>query len=324
MRGLRTLWLSLATGFILFFYSERLFWTVLRPDESLAENVVTWLAYSLLAYIFLCAVKWARARAGLFLAGALFGWLCEGTLAGTLYGTEPSAPLPLCISHTGLSWHALISVMVGWYGVRWTLLQNNLRRTLQLTTGIGLFWAIWAVFPLQENPPLVTSIPGFLKGALLTTLPLVFAYWLHDRCHPEEFTPNPIALGGCALLLAMAFAGQVAALGILPLLILPPLLLLLRASLRAHRASEEGADFLLSLSGPIADWNYIALTWMPLAATLGYALGSGLATLPLPPLIYLVLAVAGFVALARCLKAVWGTKGGSPDADERRLSRARS
>ncbi|MBI3926813.1 MAG: hypothetical protein HY319_14840 [Armatimonadetes bacterium] len=309
MRTLRTLGLVLATGFILFFFSERLFWTVLRPDESLGDNIATWLAYSLVGYIFLCAIHGFQVRtpAALFLTGALFGWLIEGTLGGTLYGTEGSAPLPLCISSTALSWHALISVMVGWYGIRSILLQNHLLKTLQLTTGIGLFWATWAIFPLQETPPLVTSVPDFWKGALMTTLALGFAYWLYDCCHPEGFRPNRLALGTCALLLGVAFAGQVACLGILPLLILPPLVLLVGLALRSHRQSGEGANLLVSMCGPLAGWNYLALMWLPLSATLGYALAlsSGLVTWPLPQLIYLLLAATGFVALAWCLRAVW-------------------
>jgi hypothetical protein len=38
----------LATGYILFFYSERVFWSFLRPGDKLADLLLGWLTYSLL------------------------------------------------------------------------------------------------------------------------------------------------------------------------------------------------------------------------------------------------------------------------------------
>jgi hypothetical protein len=78
---------------------------------------VTWLAYSTLAYLFLATVRLFRADDvwSVYLAGAVYGWLTEGGLIHTLYGTEESAPFPISLIITGVSWHALISVLVGWY-----------------------------------------------------------------------------------------------------------------------------------------------------------------------------------------------------------------
>ena len=53
---------ALATGYILFVFSERLFWTVWRPNDQLLDLTITWLAYSVVAYLFLAAVAWSRAR----------------------------------------------------------------------------------------------------------------------------------------------------------------------------------------------------------------------------------------------------------------------
>ena len=88
---------ALATGYILFAFSERMFWTVWRPGDRLAELIITWLAYSVAAYLFLAAVSSFRANDvwSVFLAGALYGWIVEGGLIHTLYGTEPSAPFPV-------------------------------------------------------------------------------------------------------------------------------------------------------------------------------------------------------------------------------------
>ena len=112
--------LALGAGYILFFCSERLFWSVFKPGDSVSELAVTWLAYSTIAYWFLALIRWFEAESAraVLLAGACYGWMTEGMLVGTLYGTEDSAPFPLSVVCTGLSWHALISVGVGWYAVQ--------------------------------------------------------------------------------------------------------------------------------------------------------------------------------------------------------------
>ena len=106
----------LATGYILFFYSERLFWSFPRPGDTFADLLLTWVVYSLLAWVFLLLVRQCRIAAfpALFLAGAVFGWLAEGVVVDTMYGNKDN-PFPASISFTGLAWHALISVGVGWY-----------------------------------------------------------------------------------------------------------------------------------------------------------------------------------------------------------------
>jgi hypothetical protein len=63
----------LATGYILFFYSERVFWSFLRPGDKFADLLLGWLMYSLLAWVFLLLVRQCRIAAfpALFLAGAV-------------------------------------------------------------------------------------------------------------------------------------------------------------------------------------------------------------------------------------------------------------
>src|SRR5688572_30650297 len=72
-RLLRNLLLALATGFILFVFSERIFWSVWRPGDSFADLAMTWLAYSVVAYLFLAVVAWSRADDcwTVFLAGTV-------------------------------------------------------------------------------------------------------------------------------------------------------------------------------------------------------------------------------------------------------------
>jgi hypothetical protein len=123
---------ALATGYILFVFSERIFWAVWWPGSTIAELAITWLAYSAVAYLFLSVMQWSRADDlwSVFLAGAIYGWLVEGGLADTLYGTQPSAPFPTSISITGLSWHALISVLVGWWATGRALANGSTSRMI--------------------------------------------------------------------------------------------------------------------------------------------------------------------------------------------------
>ena len=49
---MKTLMATLATGFVLVYFSELLFWARLRPDDSLPSWLSTWIAYSLVAQAF--------------------------------------------------------------------------------------------------------------------------------------------------------------------------------------------------------------------------------------------------------------------------------
>jgi hypothetical protein len=48
---------NLAAGFLMFFFSERLFWTVFKPGDQIVDLVITWLAYSVLGCVFLNILK---------------------------------------------------------------------------------------------------------------------------------------------------------------------------------------------------------------------------------------------------------------------------
>src|SRR5687767_11259071 len=154
-RFLSNLGVNLSAGFLLFFFSERLFWTVFKPGDTVFDLVITCLAYSVLACVLLNILKRFQVRNiwRVALAGAVYGWLAEGALVGTLYGTESSAPFPLSIVQTALSWHMLISVMVGWHFLREAVRQGALVKTALISAGVGVFWAAWAPFQWRETPP---------------------------------------------------------------------------------------------------------------------------------------------------------------------------
>jgi hypothetical protein len=52
---------------------------VWRPGDSVPDLIVTWLAYSTLAYLFLATDWLFRVNDiwSLYLAGAIYGWLTE-------------------------------------------------------------------------------------------------------------------------------------------------------------------------------------------------------------------------------------------------------
>ena len=75
----KRLLLAFSTGYILFFFSERVFWSMARPGDTPVDYLLTPLLYALLAYIFLIVVDEFRVRNiwAVFIAGAAFGWIGE-------------------------------------------------------------------------------------------------------------------------------------------------------------------------------------------------------------------------------------------------------
>lgn len=73
----------------------------------------------------------------MFLVGAFFGWLVEGVFAMTLFGAE-GILFPFTISWTGLAWHAIISVVLGWYVLQQAL-THSFKRTAWVSGMLGIF-----------------------------------------------------------------------------------------------------------------------------------------------------------------------------------------
>ena len=139
MTAPRRVLLFLANGYILVFFSELAFWGSYDPvGMAPAQFLLTWLAYSVLAHILLAVVEQFQVSTiwSVFLAGSVYGWMVEGVLGQTLYGT-PEFPFPITVSWTGLAWHALISVLVGWFLARRTLRENAWRKMTRLACLIG-------------------------------------------------------------------------------------------------------------------------------------------------------------------------------------------
>jgi hypothetical protein len=222
----RNVGLALGAGYILFFCSERLFWSVFKPGDSVSELAVTWLAYSTIAYWFLALIERFEAESAraVLLAGACYGWMTEGMLVGTLYGTEDSAPFPFSVVCTGLSWHALISVGVGWYAVQNCCRRGRSVSLLGWAVLLGVFWGIWATFLWSEKPPVRATVGAFAGHAFVMGLLFFASHTAVCRLDARRFHARPFGLVLTGGILLVFYAQQVKTLGVRPLVVLPVLL----------------------------------------------------------------------------------------------------
>lgn len=187
-RILRNIALALVTGYIFFYFGERVFWSFPHPGDTLISNVLAWFLYSFAAYATLIVIEYFKVRTwwSLFLAATFFGWLTEGVFAMTLFGVE-GLPFPITVSWTGLGWHALIDVFIGWYLMLTFLSKNQYVKITLVALALGLFWGLWSLAWALETPPIGITPDIFLLHGLLTTLFLGVSYYLFFRLRPTEF-----------------------------------------------------------------------------------------------------------------------------------------
>ena len=273
MRTIKNILLVLSTGYIFFLFSELLFWARKRPDDSLGEWMITWLAYSLMAFVFLLIVSYFKVNNiwALFLAGAVFGWLGEGIVVQTTYES-----LPLSISFTALAWHALITVWIGWYAIRKSLRASNPFSTLKLSLTIGLCYGLWAIMWWLEPDGGVSSVAEFAVFSIAAVILAIPAYWLADWSSSESFHPNRWASIVILGLFALMFFFVVVPTVPLAIIILPILLGLAYLGLRWNRSSGTEGSMLTSFNDPAPVWKYLSLLGIPVAGVSFYALAASL------------------------------------------------
>jgi hypothetical protein len=292
MNLLRRAAASLSAGYILMFYSERVFAARFSPENTPLDLLLTWLVYSLLAFLFLAALEVSRARRWtiIFLCGAVFGWMDEGALAHTMFQT-----FPLYLSWTGLAWHALISVLIGWYLMRRAILEWPLWRGLLLAAGIGFAWGFWALWWPEDIGALI-SPADFLRHAGLTGLGLVAAHAAYETTQPVAFRPTPgewIVVGAFFLLW---FAFVTVPTVPVSLLILPPLMAVtVYALLRAGRSARHETLF-QALRGRFPLNGVLVIAAVPLTASLTYLAGHALVGyLPANVIVLVITLPLGFI-----------------------------
>lgn len=254
--------LTLAVGYVLFFYSEMMFWARWRSEDTPSGLMITWLIYSVLAFFVLLLAS--RFKAGdiysVFLVGAIFGWLVEGVVVQTVY-----TDFPFGIVWTPLAWHALISVLIGIYLAGKALSEWETRDSLLFFVLLGAFWGFWASYWKLEGGYAV-GLRDFALYAFFSTIPLLPSYAVIHKLALEEFKPTRAEIGSfTAVLLFFAFFTFLA----VPFsaLLLPPLIGITLYVLRRLKRKSFFSDY-----GGVEISRYPMLLLMPVSALLVYAL----------------------------------------------------
>lgn len=275
---------ALCSGYIIVYYGELVFWaTPDREGMNAVGIIATWLVYSIMAYPFLCVVSLFKVRSvwAVFLAGSFYGWFEEGIIVQAMYGS-PDTPFPMSISFTGLAWHALIGVWVGWYLVRRVLAQNKYPTTIVLACGIGLFYGLWGIFWWNEPPQAMKVLLDtgrkdmlfihFALYAFATTALLVLTHWLYDRVRVTEFKPSKIELWTFGVLTLLYYVFVTVPAAPKAIWVLPPLMGVTCWALFKNRRAETRPDAIVAFTQKMKLLNYLLLLFIPLVASAIYFL----------------------------------------------------
>lgn len=249
-------------------WSESWFYGRWRTEDTAIGFVQTVVAYGLVVQLVRFVVdRWRVAASGrgawarVFLAGSLYGWLVEGVIVTTVIDD-----LPASLSYTGLAWHALFTVLLGWWWVPRVLELRTAGSLLRLAV-LGLGVGIWAGFwEFEEGSS--TPVVEYALFALLTTVAYaagVALWWaLRSRARPS--------LGGTAvaivLLAALAVLNGIAN----PLTVVGPALVALALVALIHTAPQRLDVPPLSTAGPTPWRSLWRLLIVPVTATGVFAL----------------------------------------------------
>jgi hypothetical protein len=306
MKIIKNTLLVLSTGYMFVYFSEHLFWARIRPDDSLGSWMGAWIAYSFLAFIFLTLVTCFKVNDiwGLFLAGAAFGWLAEGVIVQTTYES-----LPLSISFTGLAWHALITIWIGWYALQKSFFSPASFPTLKLSAVIGACYGLWAIAWWFEPDGGISSVAGFATFSLVTTVLVILAYWLANWSASEPFRPDRWVIILISGLFGMYFLFVAVPAKPVAIVILPILLALVYSGLRRDRLTTADDSTMNILKGPVPAWKFLSLLAIPATGILIYALAL---TLNLQWqtnwILYLITTPLGFILFGVSLYKSWRNK----------------
>lgn len=319
MGFVRRILTALATGYVLYFFSETMFWGRFNPETPQHEFIASWIVYSLFAYMMLTVISRFHVRSfwSLFLAGAVYGWIGEGIYVQTMYDN-----FPLHISFTGLAWHALLSVCAGWYLLRHTLAHGSALRLALLSIAWGLFWGLWSVFWWIELGT-KTPLEDYIAYATLAGVLLVIALFVENLVQPKEFGSSaweawPL-VGIAALWFCYVTIPNTRIVGLPPftapisILVLPPLLGVVFYALRTNRRSEPQPDVLFELKSNPPFYRYLIVLLIPFTTITVYSFlwdkSQGLLT---NWVVFILTTPAGFIFLGLSLYKVLNREIPSP------------
>lgn len=258
------------SGLILWVISERIFWSLFRPDDLSPMLLVGIIPYTIATYCVFLAMQYFRVStvAGVFLLGALYGWLVEGVVAMTVFGAE-GIPLPFSLSWTGLSWHMLFSVVIIWWWHR-ALMRRGFIPALALSVGLGVFWGMWSMTWFLETPPIINDVGQYFVHALGVTALMVLGHFLMNR-FVIAFTAPKVEIGIILAIVTVYFCAITVTFTTgLALIVIPALAALLYFALRQSRAKYEVSTVLMQLTEKVPMARVLTLFAAPLIATLMY------------------------------------------------------
>jgi hypothetical protein len=298
---------------ILVVFSEKVYWYI--QGYGFLELL---LYYFFPTYVFLWAIEAFRVRrwAPLFLAAALYGFLVEGVLTPVLY--EDGLLGLFHVSYTSLAWHALVSVLFGWYWLRRLLIQGDDRRIMLWSAVFGLFWGLWSLaYWLPENLDDAELLAeGFILGkwpvgafaiyALLFTAALAISHLALARGYWQaSFKPSRYEIGAAWLAIIAYFIVEVVLAVPFAPVKLGALLALVFLPLWMNRQREPAGSLLAELAKPVAEKKVVLLFVMPLAAIVVYGLAfflqpdeNTLRLMSALPLVWIPTIVGGILFLA--------------------------
>jgi len=298
---------------ILVVFSEKAYWYI--HGYAFLELL---LFYFFPTYIFLWAIEAFRVRrwAPLFLSAALYGFLVEGVLASVLY--EDGLLGLFHVSYTSLAWHALISVLFGWYWLRRLLIQGNDRRIITWSAIFGLFWGLWSlVYWLPENlndPELLAGdfilgmwpVGAFAVFTLLFTAVLAISHLALERGYWQaSFKPSRYEIGFVWLAIIAYFITSIAIAIPFATAKLGALLALVLLPLWVNRQREPEGSLLADLAKPVVEKKVVLLFIMPIAAIVVYGLAfmlqpeaDTIRLMSATPLIYIPTILGGILFVA--------------------------
>jgi hypothetical protein len=279
----------LGAGAVSWAWSEVGFWARFRVDDSPVGWVITWLAYSLVVAVVLRVVRRFPLRTApqVVLVGALYGWLVEGVVAATVYG-----PLPVSLVWTGVAWHGLLTVAVGWI-----LLPRAVRRggprAVAWCALVGTVWGLWSAgwwssAPDEGQVLARPDLPSYVAFVAVVTAVAMLGYAVMSRCAPQP-DERPARWSLVAVLLVLAVWWVLTVVVAVPWapVVLVLLVALVWASLRRLEAGaatgatvgqHDSAEEPVLGWTPGIPWRSLApLVALPVAALATYALLSPLA-----------------------------------------------
>lgn len=304
----------LGSSLVMWAVSERAFWSMMRPDENVFFIALGLLPYFIATYLVFLAVQYFKVST-LFefvLMGALYGWLIEGIVAMTLFGSG-GIVFPITISWTGLAWHMLLSVvvMLFWHH---RVLARSFLGSAAFAVAFGLFWGIWSMTWFFETPPVVNPIPLFAVHAGFVVALMMFGHWLLGRRTVTAFLPPRMEWIPFVVIAGLYFCFVTIPFIGVSALVLPLLFLLLAMPLLLSRKRHDAPHILPLLTTRVSIMNLASFILTPVVATILYALMTvGVITpYPVNMPIFIATSIVGVLVLVFAwLKVLLGKKSAS-------------